>query len=216
MKSSFLQHKWFYIPYLVAISSLGFFLVRFSKSDIHLWLNQYHNSFCDVFFSYITNLGDGVFLPLFLLIMLLVRFRETLLMLAVFLLSGLFVQILKRFVFDDVDRPSRYFEGKAFLYFVPGLEQHCCNSFPSGHSATAFSVFLVFAMVAKSNVLKFAFFILACLVAFSRVYLSQHFLIDIVAGSFIGVITVAFCAPLFNSFRSDWLNSNILTLNRKK
>jgi membrane-associated phospholipid phosphatase len=211
MRSTFLMNKWFCIPYLIAILAGSFFLVKFTKSDIHLFINQYHSAFFDSFFKYITNLGDGICLPLFLVIMLLIRFRDSILLVVVFLLSGLFVQILKRLFFSDVARPSKYFEGNHTLHYIPGVEQLCCNSFPSGHSATAFSVFFVFAMVTKHRWLKCILFILACLVAFSRVYLSQHFIVDIMAGSFIGMLTVFFCYPMIQSFKKDWLNKNIQT-----
>ncbi len=216
MISSLFKHKWFYLPYLVAIFTGSFFLFIFTKSEIHLWINQYHNDFFDTFFKYITNLGDGIFLPVFLAIMLFVRFRDSILLVVVFLLSGLFVQILKRLFFQDIVRPSKYFEGNHSIYFVPGVDQLCCNSFPSGHSATAFSIFLVYAMVTKYNWLKGTLFVFASLIAFSRVYLSQHFLVDVMAGSFIGVLTVIFCHPLINSFQKNWLNENILTVTRKK
>jgi membrane-associated phospholipid phosphatase len=216
MISSFLKHKWFFAPYLAAIFAGCFFLVRFTRSEIHIWINQFHSGFFDTFFRYITNLGDGIFLPVFLAIMLLIRFRESILLVIVFLLSGLVVQILKRLFFQDVARPAKYFEGNHSLYFVPGVENYCCNSFPSGHSATAFSVFLVFAMVTRYNWLKLTLFVLASLVAFSRVYLSQHFLADIIAGSFIGVMTVIGCYPVLASFQKNWLNENILTITGKK
>ena len=204
------------MPYLAAIFTGSFFLVRFSKSEIHVWINQFHSGFFDTFFSFITYLGDGIFLPVFLAIVLLIRFRDSILLVIVFLFSGLIVQILKRLFFHDVVRPAKYFEGNHPLYFVPGVENYCCNSFPSGHSATAFSIFLVFALITRYNWLKFALFILASLVAFSRVYLSQHFLADIMAGSFIGVLTVIGCYPVLNSFQNNWLNKNILTTTRKK
>jgi len=216
MISSVIKHKCFFVPYLVAIFTGSFFLVKFSKSEIHLWINQYHTVFFDSFFKYITYLGDGIFLPVFLVIMLLIRFRDSILLVVAFLLSGLIVQILKQLIFYNVDRPSKYFDGNQSLHFVPGIEQYCCNSFPSGHSAAAFSFFLVFAMVTKQGWLKLLLFILASLVAFSRVYLSQHFLVDIMAGSFIGVLTVFFCHPIINTFHNNWLNENLLTVNRKK
>lgn len=216
MKGFFLGQKWFLAPYLVAILTGSFFLVKFSKSDIHLWINQFHSNFFDHFFSYLTYLGDGIFLPLFLAIMILIRFRESILLIVVFLVSGLMVQLLKRAFFGDVPRPGKFFEGLNTLYLIPGVDPLCCNSFPSGHSATAFAVFFTFAMVCKKWWAKTSFFVLASLVAFSRVYLSQHFLVDIMAGSFIGMITVIGCYPLLNRYHQSWLNENILMINKNK
>jgi membrane-associated phospholipid phosphatase len=119
-------------------------------------------------------------------------------------------------IFADVVRPAKYFEGKHHLYLIEGVNQFFTKSFPSGHSATAFGIFICFAFVAKQNWLKVLMLILACIVAYSRVYLSQHFLIDAMAGSFIGVLTAIACYPWIYSLHKDWLNKNLLDISRKK
>jgi len=216
MRSPLLRQNWFYIPYVIVMIMCGFFVIYFTKAEVHLWLNQYHSEFFDTFFKYITNLGDGIFLPLYIAIMLMIRFRHTILLVVVFLLSGLLVQVLKRLVFGDVARPLKYFGENNHLHLVNDIHQYCCNSFPSGHSATAFGMFFCFALVVKQNWLKFLMLIIAILVAYSRVYLSQHFLIDIMAGSFIGVITAIACYPWISSIHKDILDKNILIIARKK
>jgi membrane-associated phospholipid phosphatase len=46
--------------------------------------------------------------------------------------------------------------------------------------------------------------VLACLTAFSRVYLSQHFIMDIYAGSIIGTLTAIGFYYLFYSREREW------------
>jgi len=58
-------------------------------------------------------------------------------------------------------------------------------SFPSGHSGNAF---MVAAILSSHLSRSIGFFILASIVALSRVYLEDHYLSDIVVGSSIGVI----------------------------
>jgi len=215
MRPPILHQNWFYVPYIIVMIICGFFLIQFSKADVHIWLNQHHSGFFDIFFKYLTNLGDGIFLPLYITIMIMIRFRAAIYLVVVFLISGLIVQLLKRLAFADISRPTKYFEGTHHLYLVNDVTQYCCNSFPSGHSATAFGIFMCFAIVAKQNWLKFLLFILACLVAYSRVYLSQHFLIDTMAGSFIGIVTAISCYPWIYSIHKDWLNKNLLMISRK-
>lgn len=212
MKEMLRHNRWFYLPYLLILITCVYFLIRFNKADIHLFLNGYHTSYFDIFFRYLTNLGDGICLPFFLLLMIWYRFRDGLYLVIVFLLSGFVVQFLKRFIFSDIARPAKFFGESAHIHFIHGVEQWCCNSFPSGHSATAFGFYLCFAIVSKRKWLKAVMLILACLVAYSRVYLSQHFLIDIVAGSFIGVIVATACYPWIYSLKSSWLDINLRTV----
>lgn len=61
------------------------------------------------------------------------------------------------------------------------------NSFPSGHSTSAFCLFFCLCIISPKVWQKIFFFCLAILIGFSRVYLSQHFFEDIYVGSIIGV-----------------------------
>ena len=58
-------------------------------------------------------------------------------------------------------------------------------SFPSGHAASAFAGAV--AMTRLWPAARVAFFVLATLIAFSRVYLGVHFPIDIVSGALVGI-----------------------------
>ena len=58
------------------------------------------------------------------------------------------------------------------------------DSFPSGHSGTAFTTAV---LLSSFYQMRAAFFTLAIMVAFSRIYLEDHFLSDVVTGSIIGI-----------------------------
>ena len=60
------------------------------------------------------------------------------------------------------------------------------HSFPSGHSATAFACATVLASLAPRW--RVPFFVLAALIALSRVYNGLHYPTDILAGSALGVL----------------------------
>jgi membrane-associated phospholipid phosphatase len=216
MRQAILENKLFYVPYLFVLMVCGFFLVQFTKAETHIWLNSYNSSFFDIFFKYLTNLGDGISLPVLLLIAVWARFRDGVYLVVVFLLSGFFVQVLKRFVFPDMDRPTKFLGENVHLHLVDGVKQHCCHSFPSGHAATAFGFFLCFAMISKRNWIKGSMFVLACLVAYSRVYLSQHFLIDIFVGSLIGTIVATTCYSWIYTLNGAWMDTNLKTIIAKK
>lgn len=215
MVSILKRNKWFYYPFIFIAVYCLITIIIFSKSSIHIFLNKFHTPFFDIFFKYLTNLGDGTVLPFLLVILIFIRFRDALLFLSVFLLSGLIVQIFKRFVFFDIVRPVEYFKGIYDLYLVTGIKQLHLHSFPSGHSATAFGYMICFAFIFKKNLLKFIMLLLACLIAYSRVYLSQHFLIDITVGSLIGIITATILKHYIGALKGKWLDLNIKLITKK-
>jgi undecaprenyl-diphosphatase len=59
-------------------------------------------------------------------------------------------------------------------------------SFPSDHASTAFIMFGVMGHYFKK--FKKAFYLLAVLIAFSRIYLGAHYATDVVAGAFLGIL----------------------------
>jgi undecaprenyl-diphosphatase len=59
------------------------------------------------------------------------------------------------------------------------------GSFPSGHSATAFACATVIAWAAPR--LAVPIFVLAALVAWSRVYVGVHYPLDVIGGAILGV-----------------------------
>jgi len=63
------------------------------------------------------------------------------------------------------------------------------NSFPSGHTVTAFSAAVVLSYVSVNKRYGFIFLLLAIGVAYSRMYLSQHFFEDVTAGSILGTFS---------------------------
>jgi membrane-associated phospholipid phosphatase len=208
--------KWFYIPYLIIFICCIAVIFIYTKAEIHIYLNKFHTPFFDNFFKLVTNLGDGIVLPLFLLIIVFIRFRYALLFLMVFLLSGLIVQLLKRTIFDDIVRPAEFFKGIYELYLVPGIKQYYQNSFPSGHSATAFGYMICFAYIFTNKWIKIFLLLVACTIAYSRVYLSQHFLIDIAVGSFIGVLSATVLSYYVQLFKAKWLEMNLNTILSRK
>ena len=148
------------------------------------------NSFADIFFKYITYLGDGVFAICISLIILFFNIRNGILIFVSYALSGLITSGMKNYFFDNVYRPFfviDYFRGDLKLKLVDGVAMIGQNSFPSGHATTAFAVFTAMALMSDKGYMKIIFLFTATLVAFSRTYLSQHWLVDIYFGSLIGL-----------------------------
>lgn len=199
----------FYIPYLLFVLILSVLLLSNSKAGLHLWLTSFYSPVTDVFFRYYTYVGDWI--P-FLIVagLLFYRYRVALFVLSAQVLSGIVSQVLKH-VFDE-SRPLLYFQlhfPHVQLHQVAGEHLHTVHSFPSGHTITAFALFLSLSFYTKKPTVHFLYFLLAVLVGYSRIYLSQHFAVDVLAGSLIGVSVTAFCKIYFDKLPLKWANGSL-------
>ncbi len=183
-----------------------------------LFINSYHDGLFDHFFVYMTYFGDGLFSVFFLLgILLFVSIRKALVVTITFLIVVLVVQSLK-FTFLE-PRPFIYFQETPGVYYIPWLEIHKFNSFPSGHTAQAFCLALCVCFYAQKRyaVLLFA---LAALTGLSRMYLLQHFPIDVFVGSFVAVILTTLIFPLLENnesfLRYKTFSKSLLSLIKKQ
>ncbi len=172
-----------YILFLIA----GFFTASIvPKGDEVLWVNKYHNYWLDTFFSGATSIGNGWFCVFVIVLLLWRKIGYGLLTACAFAATGFAVQFSKRFLFPDMVRPKIYLQ-EFDLHIVEGVKMLSQHSFPSGHTATAFSVFLLFALLSKKPSLGVLHCLFAIVVGFSRIYLAQHFLMDVLVGSVFGV-----------------------------
>jgi membrane-associated phospholipid phosphatase len=202
----------FLLPYAITLLVIAPFLLLYSKSDIHLWLNQFHSAFFDGFFRMITFLGNGTFLMIPGILLLFYSLRSTLYLAMAYFSTGLIAQLLKRFVFEDCVRPVKYFHNLNTLHLVEGVPLLGGHSFPSGHATSAFAMFLCLAVIGRNHTIQLLCFITACAVAYSRVYLSQHFLGDIFAGSLIGTLGALACYLIFYRKDLKWHNWSLKIL----
>jgi membrane-associated phospholipid phosphatase len=86
-------------------------------------------------------------------------------------------------------RPKAYFSHQLDrIHFVKDLYILSVHSFPSGHTVTAFSAGVVLTYLVKNKAWGVLFLVIAMLVGYSRMYLSQHFFEDVTVGSVVGVL----------------------------
>lgn len=183
----FKQYSGFYIPYIVFLAALGGLLVFNGKAELHLWLISFHTRFGDFFFKYITHFGGS--LPFIIgALLVLYKYKAAILVVGSQLLAGLVTQIAKNIFL--VPRPKVFFGENfpdAILHQIEGVRLHSSKSFPSGHTTAAFAFFLSLAFLTKNKSLQFLYLVLAALTGYSRIYLSQHFALDVFVGSIVGV-----------------------------
>jgi len=186
MSTIYRKNKVFFLGLIIYLAAVMAFLLLKQKGDFVLWLNARHQPYSDVFFAYYTFVGDGVFYGLVIAVLFFLNRRFALIALISFVLSGAAAQGLKRLVFPEALRPKAFFADSVELHFVEGVSVHLANSFPSGHTTTAFSVFCLLALYYPRAWWQLLCLALAILGGISRVYLAQHFLVDTFFGALLG------------------------------
>jgi len=184
LKSRVFKHfSWAFLALLILSSPLLFM----EKEFLTLWLNQNHSPFLDIFFKNITYLGDAWYLlPLLIFALSRNYFLSLILFVSTVLEAILVMIVLKNGFFSDIVRPIRYIAQSDLLHRVEGVTIHSLHSFPSGHSQTVFLMFTFLALFCKRTAMAYVLIFTAAFVALSRVYLLQHFFIDVWVGSIIG------------------------------
>jgi undecaprenyl-diphosphatase len=81
----------------------------------------------------------------------------------------------------------------------PLMEVPTTSSFPSGHAMSSFACAYVLARLAPR--LAVPSFVLAALIAFSRVYVGVHYPLDIAAGAVLGVAVATALLMLLRALR---------------
>ena len=185
----------FLVPTLVLALVLGIVLFLMPKAELHLALCQPHPTILDTFVPISTNLVD--WLP-YLCIVLLLFYRAgwATFLASNLLLSTLIVQPIKHIV--HAPRPLTWFAENmpdVTLPLVEGVRMNHWLSFPSGHTTTFFVLFYSLSIILYAEnvtgkmILSFLCFLCASFGAYTRIYLSQHFALDVFAGILIALFS---------------------------
>lgn len=167
---------------------VGRYMAVFDRFDQMRIINNWHAFKLDYLFRALTFAGE-LLIPILVLILFVYKKRAWVKpFLFSYAISTLIVQGLKHLVFPTALRPYAYFKSLDIpWYLVPGVEMNEYNSFPSGHTAAAWFCFMWIALYINKRWAGFAMGLLACGVGISRVYLFQHFPVDVAFGAFIGI-----------------------------
>ncbi len=160
------------------------------RIPVFLLLNTDGGAFMDQFFKWTTWGAEGwVWIPYLSVVVVLYK-KDFKLIILNFLLSTLITQVPKNFIWDKVSRPIASGIPLDDIHTVPGVVMHSWNSFPSGHTATAFTLFLLTVYLFPTKWVFVIGFIYAMICAYSRVYLGQHFPMDLGGGMLVAVLSM--------------------------
>ncbi len=172
--------------------------VFFSQKEIMFWVNERHNFVEDIFFRWITLWGED-YVWLILLFFLWLSGKKNKLMpfqkiqfVAIAWLCKVLVSVGLKNLFL-LPRPMEVFKDIASeIHLVEGVKIAYWQSFPSGHTMTAFAFATICMLQLKNKYWSVLALLAALAVAYSRVYLFQHFPRDVFSGSILGICVVLF------------------------
>ena len=201
LQSTEYRHYRIAVIFSVVLALLvGIFVLSYGKEASFLVINKYNHPAFDYVFQYWTYLGDGIiWVPLFIYV---IAFKREFLVavIASLIICTVLTHFLKRVVFADEMRPIIAL-GKEKIRVIEGFRPHTRNSFPSGHTSTAFTLALLLAYRIKGMFWVFFFPVVAFFVGYSRVYLAQHFVTDIFVGMLIGILSSYLSLLVYQKFK---------------
>ncbi len=165
--------------------------------------------FMDKIMVFLTTLGDhGIIWIIICAILLISPKTRYIGFIALFAL--LFSLIINDNILKNVIRRDRPFIGLNHINLL--IDEPTSFSFPSGHTSSSFAAAFVFGKYFKKPYAILTY-VLASLIAFSRIYLYVHFTSDIIAGILMGFICSMLAILLFNHYKTF---QERRVLNRKK
>jgi membrane-associated phospholipid phosphatase len=183
----FRRIKWLVIPYLLILCICLIIKLIYSRETIYFTVNGVNSPLADFLAPFATDLGNGWSAVAVAAILVLFSYRKALIVATAYAVTAIIAQIVK-YIFD-APRPKLYFNDRlGRIHFVKGVDILRLHSFPSGHTVTAFSLAVLFTYWSRNKIWGPVFLLIAILVGYSRMYLSEHFFEDVTAGSIIGVI----------------------------
>jgi membrane-associated phospholipid phosphatase len=198
--------RFYLIPTLLFGLVSLYFTAYYGLAQTQLWFNAFYSQALDSIMPFYTYLGDGLIF-VFLIFPLLFFKRRAIVSLAFTAILTLVVIASLKAYFNE-PRPLKYFETQVeTLREVPGVKPHYKHSFPSGHTTAAFGAWAILAFYSRKKYLQLIFFSVALGVAYSRVYLSMHFLRDVGAGAILGSFIAITALYLSAKMNKPWLNS---------
>ena len=177
------------ISFLLALILIGTSLI-WGRETLFLLFNKDLGSFTDHFFVIWTGMAEGwIWIP-YLIIVFGYFKKDWQFIVYSFVGSTLLTQIPKQLVFEKITRPFASNIPKSLIHTVAGVDMHTLNSFPSGHTATAFTLFLLTVYLFENKWVLTIGLIYALLCGYSRVYLGQHFPLDLGGGILAAILSI--------------------------
>lgn len=174
---------------------------RLDDSILFFISNNMHSQILDRIMVILTSIGDNGFIWIIIALLLMInkKYRSVgLMVLGALLLGTILGDGVLKPLFHRL-RPSANILPSDLLITKP-----MSYSFPSGHTTSSFAAAGVLSKYLKKY--AFGFFVLAALIAFSRMYLFVHYPTDIIAGIVLGLICSRIIIFIFSKIKNNKIN----------
>ena len=180
------------------ITALVYFGITesFDQSVILFFSENVGNPTLDLIMQYVTESGEAVWMLAFAILILIIRKtrRIGITLMILIVISLLFTGYIKCGV--DRDRPDFEYGGAPFPVpisqdtFALFCEGGYDASFPSGHAARSMIFAIIFGYVLSERFPRGAYlvFIYPAMISLSRIYVLQHYPMDVIGGIVIGIM----------------------------
>jgi len=181
----------------------------FERQLLFAFVNTHYNDFGNFLMSWCSTMGEAPFIVTAALFSFLVPTNRNIwhfLCMALCLsMPSVVTQIIKHWL--ELPRPMTVYAGAKWLHHIDAWPVLHANSFPSGHTTGAFSLFSILAWELPRRYRAFGlfFFALALSVAYARLYLAAHFFADVYAGSIAGTLVALLCYVLVMKLKQWYL-----------
>lgn len=138
-----------------------------------------HNNFFDLFFSFFSQQGSSIVIWLIIIGLIIVFEGKQHHNFIIYFV----IAFLSAYVVSDLLMKNMIVRPRPIPDFFSCPSNH---SFPSTHAATAFAAAAILSYFHKKR--KYYFYLVAFLISLSRVYLSCHYVLDIVTGGLMGYL----------------------------
>lgn len=184
------ENMFFSVSGLFLITGL-FYCTLSEKTELVILLAQKRTPLLNELFLFLTRFGEEHIFIALIVIIVFFSFRKAL-TLTIAGAGTIVFSYLAKLIFSQ-PRPYTVLENMGKLDKMGEITgyhfYHAYNSFPSGHTFSAFTLFTLLALFTRSGWMKLIYAITAVAAGFSRIYLGQHFVCDVVFGAFLGILT---------------------------
>ncbi len=205
------EKAWYFTALAMLLIIGGMLVLANEKGAAILFFNDHRSAGGDIFFRWVTRLGEEPVYVLAAIYFLFIRYRYVVMLPVIGLAVTLVAFATKTFF--AMPRPLSYFRSlnmEEKLKLIEGVDVYTgATSLPSGHTMSAFAIFGFLAFCLPNRLLSLFFLALACLVGVSRIYLVQHFLSDVWLGALLGTLISVFAYAAIQTRPQDPVQSRL-------